>query len=911
MGTITSGVGLISGINTGSIITQLLAISQQPVTQLQARIATNTAQQSAYSGFQSQITTLQGVGQALERPLTWAAATATSSNTNALTATASDGASTGSFQFNVAQLVTAQQSISNGYNSGSSLLGAGNITFTLGGGSLNSQTTLAQLNGGTGVPQGEFRITDRSGKSDVIDASSAITLDDVVREINTAPDINVHASIENNQLLLTDQTGVTTGSLSVQDIGDATTAEALGIAGTATGTTITGSSINTIGAGTALSALNNGLGVSTAQGAADFQVTTADGSSTTVSLGASETLGDVVNAINAAGGTKFIAAINPTTNSLVLTDNTAGGGTLAVTALNNSAAAHDLGLTAAATGNTINGRPLIPSLDSVLLSGLHGGGGVPLGQISITNRGGATPTTATIDLSGASSVQDILNDINNTAGLSVTASLNSAGNGIQLVDNSGGTGNLVVSDVNSTTAASLGIAGTFNDATPTVNGGDLHNQFVSQNTQLSKYNGGQGVNAGSFTITTASGATATINTAQGVFNTIGDVISAINGKQIGVTASINANGIGILLTDTTTGAGHLPVANASGSTTASDLQIGGTATANTIYGSLQKTIAVTSTDTLASVQQKIQSLGFGVSAALINDGSNQNSEHLSLTAFNAGVAGQVVIDGGTTSLQTQTLVAAQDAAVFLGGASGAKSQLIVSDSNQISNVIPGVTLQLVGVSDGPVTLNVAQDPSGIVTQLQTFTSTFNALVSQISTDTAFDSTTNQGGILLGDATTQQIQSQLYVPLQSSVKGVGKYTQLSDIGITIGDNAQLSFDPKAFQAAFAADPTDVENLFTQATTGLGAIINNSTTDLIDPVNGAITLETQTLTNQNTTYQDRITQLNASIANQQTLLETQFANMEQVLAGLQSQQSALSSLTGLTTSTSSSSSTSKTS
>ena len=113
------------------------------------------------------------------------------------------------------------------------------------------------------------------------------------------------------------------------------------------------------------------------------------------------------------------------------------------------------------------------------------------------------------------------------------------------------------------------------------------------------------MNAGSFSITTASGATATINTAQGVFNTIGDVISAINAKEIGVTASINANGNGILLTDNTAGAGHLTVANVSG-TTASDLQIAGTATTNTIDGSLQKTIAVTSTDTLATLQQKFK-----------------------------------------------------------------------------------------------------------------------------------------------------------------------------------------------------------------------------------------------------------------------------------------------------------------
>ncbi len=804
--------------------------------------------------------------------------------------------------------MTAQQSISNGYGSSSSLVGAGNITVTLGGGDLGSQTTLAGLNGGSGVPQGQFRITDRSGKSDVIDASSAITLDDIVQKINTAQDINVHASIENNQLVLTDQTGQTLGNLSVQDIGNSTTAQSLGIAGTATGTAITGANINTVGAGTALTALNNGLGVETAQGAADFQVTTSDGTNIDVTLGGAATLGDVVKALNTAGGSKFSAAINPTTNSITLTDNSGGGGTLAVTALNNSKAAHDLGLDAAPSGNTISGHSLIPSLDSVLLSGLHGGAGVPLGKISITDRSGQS--SGPIDLSGANSVQDIINTINNTAGISVTASLNSAGNGIQLVDTSGGTGNLVVSDVNSTTAASLGIAGTFDNTQPIDNGGDLHVQFVSQNTLLSKYNGGKGVSAGSFSITAASGATATVDTTQGVFSTIGDIISAINAKSIGVTASINANGNGILLTDTTAGAGHLTVANVNGST-GSDLQLTGTATGNTIDGSLQKTVAVTSTDTLASVQQKIQALGFGASAALVNDGSGQNGEHLSLTAFNSGVAGRVVIDGGATTLTTQNLVQAQDAAVFYGGGNGSKSLLITSDTNQISNVIPGVTLQLTGVSNGPVTLNVAQDPSGIVTQLQSFTTTFNAIVTQLGTDTAFDTSTNQGGLLLGDETAQEIQSELYVPLQSAVKGAGKYTQLSDIGITIGDKAQISFDQTKFQAAFAADPTDVEALFTQATTGLGAIIDQSTTKLIDPVNGVITLENNTLTSQNSTYQDRITQLNATIANKKAQLEEQFANMETVLATLQSQQSALSGLTGSTSSSSSSKSTSSSS
>jgi flagellar hook-associated protein 2 len=906
MAAITSSVGLISGINTGAIVDQLIAIEQQPVTNLEARIATNDAVQSAYNGFSTQLGSLQSIGQALELPTTFAATTATSSNTGALTATTSTGAAVGSYQFQVAQLVSSQQSISNGFASSSALAGAGNLTITLGGGGLASQTTLAQLNGGAGVPQGQFRITDRSGNTAVIDASSAVTLDDVVQQINTADNINVHASIQGNQLVLTDESGGT-GNLSVQDVGDSTTADALGITGSVASNTLTGTDINTISGNTSLALLNDGRGVGTNGGAADFAVTLGDGSVVDVSLGAATNLGDVVKAINTAGGSKLSASLDTANNSIVLTDNSGGAGTLSLAALNGSEAAQDLGLTGAASGHTLQGKTVLASLDSTLVSSLHGGSGVPLGNITITDRNNVT---STVDLAGAGSVQDIINDINTATGGNVTASLNAAGNGIQLTDNSGGTGSLIVGDVNSTTAASLGLAGTFNSNT--VNGGDLHTQFISDSTLLSAYNGGAGVPAGSFTITAASGATATIDTTTGTFNTVGDIISAINAKGIGVKASINADGNGILLTDNSTGSGHLKVADLNGGSTATDLQIAGTATANTIDGSLQKTIAVSSTDTIADVQQKIATLGFGVSANLIDDGSDSNPEHLSFTAFNSGTNGKFVIDGGTTNIATQTLVQAQNAAVFYGGSgNGANPLLITSDSNQITNVIPGVTLTLTGVSSSPVTLSVARDTTGIVNKLQNFTTTFNAIVTQLNTDTAFDASTNQAGLLLGDSTAQEIQSELYVALESAVQGAGQYHTLADIGFSFGNDGAISFDSSAFQSAYAADPTAAENLFTQQNTGIGALIDSSMTKLVDPVSGVITLSNSTLTDQNDNFQTSITELNALIANKKSQLEEQFANMEQVLAGLQSQQSALSSLSGVSSSSSSSKSSSSSS
>src|SRR5665213_2407632 len=799
MGQITSGIGLISGINTGALITALLSLDQQPVTQLQARVASATAQQSAYTGLSTQLQSLQQIGQSLELPTTFANSSATSSDTSVLTATAGVGAAVGSYQFQVARLVSAQQAISNGFSGPNSLVGAGTLSISMGGGNANSQTTLAQLNGGAGVQRGQFRITDGSGHSDVIDVSAAVSLDDVVKKINTALDINVKASIQNNHLVLTDQSGQNLTHFSVADLGDGSAAAGLGIVGNTTGTSIIGTNINTLSATTALAGLNDGRGVRAAGGASDFQVNLADGTNVQVALGNAQTIGDVIAAINTAGGSKLKAALNTTNNSIDLTDTTGGGGSPAVVALNNSTAAHDLGLLGAASGNVIRGGTLLAGLDSVLVSSLNGG------------------------------------------------------DGIQLLDTTGGSGNLVVADVNSTTAQALGIVGSFDTSKPAVTGGNLHVQYVSQNSLLSTFNGGKGVNLGSFTLTNSNGVQSTVDLSQGAFTTIGDVIASINGKQAGITASINSTGDGILLTDTAGGANKLTVKDVSG-TTAADLNIAGAASATTINGSFTKTIAVTATDTLATLQTKIQTLGFGAVANVVNDGSGVDGYHLAFTAMNSGRAGRIVIDGGATNLSTQNMVDAQDAAVFVGGSGSAQPLLVTSSTNQVTGIIPGVTMQLTGA--GASTLNPARDPTNLTSQLQKFTDGFNAIVDTSSTLTNWNSTTNQAGLLLGDSTMQDVQTQMYTVFNSVVQGAGQYKLLADVGLTLGDGAKVQFDPTKFAAAYAADPTAVQNLFTQATTGLGTVIDKSLGEVVDPVNGSITRENLTLGTQIQQFQDNI-------------------------------------------------------
>jgi flagellar hook-associated protein 2 len=907
MGRITSSIGLVSGINTGDIINQLMAIEQQPVTQLQTRIASLTAQKQAYTALSTSLSSIQTNAQTLAKQSTFQNAAASSSDESVATATATAGAAVGSYQLQVSRLVTTQQIVSAGFQDfNSSKVGAGTITIGVGGGELTTQNNLADLNGGAGVRRGQFRITDRSGASTVIDISSAVTLQDVIKKINTALDVQVQASMQGGHIVLTDSSGKTANDLIVSDIGDGHAAQDLGLVGKSNGTdTLTGTNINTISRNTTLALLNDGNGVRNADGSPDFSITPGDGGAAIkINLGAAKSVGDALDTINTAGAGRVKASISADGSGIQLTDTSGGGGAMTVTALNNSQAAHDLGIETSGTGS-ITGRDLISGLGTVLLSSLNGGQGLTAGTISIKDR--ASTASIDVDLSGATSVQDLLDKINNS-GAHVQASLNSAGDAIQIQDTSGGAGLLQIDDTNGgNTAQALGIAGSFDTSADVVQGANLHRQYVSDNTLLKDYNGGKGVNTGSIKITNSKGISATITVSTNQV-TLGDVMQQINLRDLGVTASINKDGNGLLLTDTAGGATQMKVEDVD-STTAKDLLIAGTATNNVIDGAQQKTIAVTANDTLSTLQQKINDLNFGVTANIINDGSGLAPFRLSLTARNSGLDGRVIVDAGTTSLDTQTLVAAQNAAVFLGGAGAEQPLLLTASSNQIAGAIKGVTINLNGVSDNPVTLNITQNADNAVAQVNQLVTTFNTMADSISQLTAFDTTTNQASLLLGDATTEQIQSTFYAALATVVPNNGKYRMLADVGLTLDNNAKIVFDEDKFRAAYADDPQGVQNLFgavsktTDATTGkttttnlgLGGVISDAITQLTDPVTGIITRENATLDEQTQEFNNRISELNDLIDQKRTRLEEQFANMESVLAKLQSQQSALGSFT----------------
>ncbi len=96
-------------------------------------------------------------------------------------------------------------------------------------------------------------------------------------------------------------------------------------------------------------------------------------------------------------------------------------------------------------------------------------------------------------------------------------------------------------------------------------------------------------------------------------------------------------------------------------------------------------------------------------------------------------------------------------------------------------------------------------------------SAYNGVMSFIDTQMSYNTATQTtGGPLFGDGTLSAIKSQLQSSILDQV-GTGTFQYLSQIGISQGSNAQLSFDTTTFGSALSTNFNAVADLFSDSAT----------------------------------------------------------------------------------------------
>lgn len=248
-----------------------------------------------------------------------------------------------------------------------------------------------------------------------------------------------------------------------------------------------------------------------------------------------------------------------------------------------------------------------------------------------------------------------------------------------------------------------------------------------------------------------------------------------------------------------------------------------------------KTVTIdASNNSLQGIRDAINAAKIGVKASIVNDGSG-TPFRLTLAADTPGaanslkisVAGDAAINallahnpaGSQALTQTQ---AAQNAAMKVNGIAVSKA------SNTVSDVIPGVTLNLVKTTESAQTLTVARDSSAITTSINNFVKAYNDLAGTLKNLTAYDAASQKGSILTGDATVRQLQNQLRGLLGSSVAGVpGNLKTLSSVGISFQLDGTLAVDSTRLNKAIDENFDDIASLFTSVGRAGDSLVSFST------------------------------------------------------------------------------------
>jgi flagellar hook-associated protein 2 len=337
-----------------------------------------------------------------------------------------------------------------------------------------------------------------------------------------------------------------------------------------------------------------------------------------------------------------------------------------------------------------------------------------------------------------------------------------------------------------------------------------------------------------------------------------------------------------------------------------DIVSGGSATFTFKVGSgTDQTVTLGSTGTLTDLRDQINNLGAGVTASLINTGTEAApSYRLALSSNNTGSANAITIvaDGTDVDLLNgsgtggiDTLAAAQNAQVQVGD-QALNPLTIERSSNTISDAIPGLAITLTKTTGTEtVQVSLSQDLTAVKTNITALATAYNEVVKFINERTTYDVTTKQGGVFFNESSARTVLSRLRTALSSSVSGATGYTNIGQIGFKTERDGTIAVDDGQLTTALSTNYNGVKGLLSNqgTVTGLAQSLVSAVDALHDITGGALTLRKNGLTSEITRVGNDIARQEDAVSRYEERLKRQFAALDGLLRQLQGQSGFLQS------------------
>ena len=318
-------------------------------------------------------------------------------------------------------------------------------------------------------------------------------------------------------------------------------------------------------------------------------------------------------------------------------------------------------------------------------------------------------------------------------------------------------------------------------------------------------------------------------------------------------------------------------------------------------GSIQ-TVNLNTLSTLDDLRAAINDLGAGVSASILNTGSEDLPQFgLVLSANETGltqaitiVADDTILDMVTTGVDT--FQAAQDSEVVLGvtdAGSGTTGITINRSSNALTDVVAGLTLNLQAVdADNPVTISVTQDNGAVKEAITDFVKGYNEIMTFVKERTFYNTETKERGIFVGESFARNVLDRVRESVFSQINGLTTYTGASQIGFeTQTADGTIKLNEETLDSALSTNFSAVRDLFvknaTTGTNGIAQLVVDAIDGLDDIETGSLTRRQNALTKQVNEFTNQISLKEEALARFEEQQRLKFANLDGLLSRLQSQ------------------------
>lgn len=308
-----------------------------------------------------------------------------------------------------------------------------------------------------------------------------------------------------------------------------------------------------------------------------------------------------------------------------------------------------------------------------------------------------------------------------------------------------------------------------------------------------------------------------------------------------------------------------------------------------------------SNNTLDGIARAINTASLGVSATVVQDGSDGTD------GYRLIISSEHYGNNQDVDFPTIYLLDGEDDLYFDQERQSSNGKIKVNGfevdvvNNKLDEVIPGVSLDLKSAKPGKeINLGLAENYEAIETKLRGFVETANGVLGFIQQQNTMNEKTDTSKTLGGDSSLRNVEVRLRQLLMDPAYGVqGSIKRLNQLGVEFNRGGTLDFKEDKFNKVLKSNPKEILEFLR----GDGSLNGGFIGKARNVIDGMLNSSTGIIGNKKKGFQNQISQIDRNIDNKEKNLAVKednlrkkFSKLEEQMAKMQAQGAQVSAFGG---------------